>query len=488
MYVGLQLSLMYSSRPPQSATPQPADCNKELLDLLIKNHDAAAGAQKMSSSKEEDGENKNQEEVGLQNHHRQIPQSSLYTTSTASAKSVFRRAATTTAARRGGGVASEQVRQKQRTMPVAPPAPLPTRAHEASLPEDDYSISTKAQNTYTSTSNIVHKKTSQSRTTVRRTNPTATRARRSTTAVSITNVDKHKKPFSIQVYTNNDIVSTEILHRKAWETDKIDIFQDYFVQYSTEHDIPLSQLTFVDIGANVGWFTLNMAAFGVNVLAFEPMEENIQLIEQSLALEDNVRNGISDRITLFKHGLGVKDQTCFVYSHNINVGDGHVKCLDGVDGNEDGDGTSSMERELQRMIPQDYSIRGRIPVRRLDDVIQTFRNEKDQDLKVLCVKMDTEGYEGNVLEGGKEFLLNSGVDIIITEFVPQWITEKGGDPFVFMTSVKDSGYRIVESGAHGAQYKSKYISEDDMIDTKKLSDGELILHSPSYVQVNTLGM
>merc|ERR1712154_441557 len=164
--------------------------------------------------------------------------------------------------------------------------------------------------------------------------------------------------------------------------------------------------------------TLNMAALGVNVLAFEPMEENILLLEKSLSLPENVASGISDRITLFRHGLDVKNQTCVMYSHNVNVGDGHVKCLD-EDQNVPG---SLIEQKIHRSIPYDYSIRGRIPIRCLGDVIQTYRKlrggENDDHFKVVCVQMDTEGYKGNVLDGAG-FLLESGlVDVIITEFVP----------------------------------------------------------------------
>jgi FkbM family methyltransferase len=37
-------------------------------------------------------------------------------------------------------------------------------------------------------------------------------------------------------------------------------------------------VTFVDIGGNIGWFSLNMAALGVKVMAFEPMQKNTEMI------------------------------------------------------------------------------------------------------------------------------------------------------------------------------------------------------------------
>jgi len=169
-----------------------------------------------------------------------------------------------------------------------------------------------------------------------------------------------------------------------------------------------------------------MAALGIKVLAFEPMEENINLLRQSICLPQNIQSGVSKRITLFGHGLGTKEETCIIYSHNINVGDGHVKCV---------------EKESDLQMPHDYSIRGRIPVRRLDDVISTA-----EGMNVVIVKMDTEGYEGNVLEGGTKFFLESDIPMITTEFVPKWIKEKGGDPNEFMGKFSSAGYSLQEEG------------------------------------------
>ena len=259
--------------------------------------------------------------------------------------------------------------------------------------------------------------------------------------------------FSIEIYQKaKDIVSGEIRGR-GWELDKVQELNNYFINYSKKHDVPLSDLTFIDIGANVGWFSLSLAALGVKVLAFEPMQENIDLIRKSLKLPDNIASGVSDRIKLHPHGLGVKNEVCIIFSHNINVGDGHVKCV---------------ENEADLKIPHDYKIRGRIPVHRLDDVI----NIDDEDLRIVAIKMDTEGYEGNVLEGGTKVLLKGGADAIVTEFVGDWIIDKGGDPVEFMRKMGSAGYRVKEGG--------KYITAEQMVEKAKKKSfraNDLTLHS-----------
>ncbi len=250
-------------------------------------------------------------------------------------------------------------------------------------------------------------------------------ARQRRTSRSITKAI-HGKNFTINVFKDNDIVSEFAARPNGWEPHITEEITSTLKTYSDKHSIPLSDLTFVDIGANVGWFTMNMAAFGANVIAFEPMQDNIDLIQKSLEEPDNVMNGVSGRVKFYPHGLGTKDEVCTIYSHNINVGDGIVKCVNGDDG----------EKNLK--IPNDYSIRGRIPVHRLDDVVDA----KKEGLNIVVIKMDTEGYECNVLEGGSNLLLRSGARVIFTEFEKGWMIERDGNPEKFMKDIADAGYRL----------------------------------------------
>lgn len=267
--------------------------------------------------------------------------------------------------------------------------------------------------------------------------------------------------FGLHVYETNDIVSNSILRRGTWENDKLATFHKLFTDYSKKHNIPLSDLTFVDIGANIGWFTFNLAALGVNVIAFEPMEENIKLLRDSMCLEENLKSGITDRITLHAHGLGIRNETCIIYSHNINVGDGHVQCV----------GPNNDENDLN--IPNDYSIKGRIPVRRLDDALDNTDGRKH----IVVLKMDTEGYEANVLQGGEKLFLQGRIPVIVTEFVPEWIRKKATltAPEMFMEKFYQAGYLSTNKDNTG------YMSPEEMLNMTNYDLGrDVTLHSLSF--------
>ena len=266
------------------------------------------------------------------------------------------------------------------------------------------------------------------------------------------------KQFAIEVYAGHDIVSSAIRSSYAsWETDTVDALTKMYEEYSQKHDIPITELTFVDIGSNIGWLSLNLAAIGVNVIAFEPMKENIALFKRSLNKKLNKENGISDRITFYEHGLGVKNETCYLYSDNENVGDGHVKCV-------------ASEEEVH--VPANYTLRETVPLKRLDDVIPN-----PESMHIVAIKMDTEGSEGNVLEGGSKLILGGSVDCILSEFVPDWLKEKGADPVAFMQNFIDAGYRVKKKQGWG------YMKKSDMLNmtTFGLEFGDLQFHSPGLV-------
>ncbi|PNH12344.1 hypothetical protein TSOC_000755 [Tetrabaena socialis] len=104
---------------------------------------------------------------------------------------------------------------------------------------------------------------------------------------------------------------------------------------------------FVDVGANVGWLSVNMAVRGYRVAAFEGMATNVAL------------------------------------------GDGITMC-----------GVAS-EAEAAAKVPPGYALRGRLPIHRLDSVLQPpppgAAAGHANEIKVL--KMDVEGYEPHVLAG-----------------------------------------------------------------------------------------
>jgi len=169
--------------------------------------------------------------------------------------------------------------------------------------------------------------------------------------------------------------------------------------------------TCLDVGANIGNHTLYFSSRFANVVAFEPNPEVFQL------LSFNVR------------GL----ETVSVQS--VALGDGtHEALLREVDGNL---GASSLKHQgLGSTVP--------VSVRRMDD----FSYEKP----VSFIKIDTEGFEAEVLRGADETLKTHEPIVVFEQLKSEFIG--GSTPAIQL--LQRLGYRICwigwpgRSGAAGA--------------------------------------
>jgi len=131
-----------------------------------------------------------------------------------------------------------------------------------------------------------------------------------------------KQPFSLALRNSSDLVSAAIKEDREWEgTDTTLILDKLNDTIRAE-----GGATFIDIGANVGWFTYVVASHGIPVVAVEPFEENHMLHQHTLCMNPSLRRNVQ----LLDVGLHYKDNiTCSLYQNpDYNRGDTHVVCGD----------------------------------------------------------------------------------------------------------------------------------------------------------------
>lgn len=210
--------------------------------------------------------------------------------------------------------------------------------------------------------------------------------------------------FEMAVYNSADIVSQSICSTGTWELQQNDI---------SDLGTPGRAL---DIGANVGFYSLVLAASGWNVTAFEPMKANTELIEASMCANPE----LAERITLNKFGLGSKDDHCIIFSDDFNVGDGHSACGD----------------DAKKPMPAHYHKRASMDIQRLDDALA-----KQNIDHVDFVKMDVEGFECQVMAGGQSLLNKFRPRMIQSEV---WPDMQGCLPQDFLASFAKAKYDVAK--------------------------------------------
>jgi FkbM family methyltransferase len=173
----------------------------------------------------------------------------------------------------------------------------------------------------------------------------------------------------------------------------------------TKNSTPGHHPSMVDVGANLGYFSLAAASLGARVVAFEPMSRNARKLSKSI-----YRNRFEDRITLYQNAVW-------------REGDSMSVRLDETDPSNQGNGRmSAAAREGQ------YGI----------DYVNTVSLSELIHHDVDVIKIDTEGTEDAVIAGAKGLICAYRVKHIVMEFTE--VKKRGAKEMLsFLTT---AGYSV----------------------------------------------
>lgn len=202
-----------------------------------------------------------------------------------------------------------------------------------------------------------------------------------------------------------DIVSDSITYDGTWERDITETINKILCL-----NCPSSRnSSFLDVGANIGYFSLLAAARGYRVDAFEPMSMNVALLKLSLCANP----GIAARFTIYPYGTSTEKKHCFLISDPSNVGDGHTVCLDSSD---------PSPVNASSFFP--LVVRNEFHTVRLDE---TLLNRPGS---IIFMKIDVEGQELTTFTGATA-LLENGVILNFCSEVDENMLGKENVPKLF---------------------------------------------------------
>ncbi|HSS20310.1 MAG TPA: FkbM family methyltransferase [Pyrinomonadaceae bacterium] len=167
-------------------------------------------------------------------------------------------------------------------------------------------------------------------------------------------------------------------------------------------------MTFVDVGANVGYYTLMAASLvgeAGRVISFEPSPYAFARLQETI-----FHNRLST-VHLVQAGLG-------------DVA-GEVELCMPVPGNH-----------TPSMVPQEGGRPIQVPVVRLDDYLE--QNNIDE---VHLMKIDVEGFEPNVINGSLRHLREGKIRAILCEFNSDWLSANDSSSLSLFNMILDCGFK-----------------------------------------------
>ena len=221
---------------------------------------------------------------------------------------------------------------------------------------------------------------------------------------------------SIKKYLIKNSKTDEIIVNGCkMQLDKNDVMQISLFDYEPiETDIVKSNVKkndiVVDVGANIGLHTLNMARIVGNtgqVFAFEPDPSNFEILKKNVKI-NNYKN-----IILEQKAVGDKHGRTTLYQ--------------------------SDHPGKHRIFPQTEQAKSQVQVE-----LTNLDNYFDSDMtnKINFIKIDVEGLEFNVLKGMKNILKNSKKIKILFEFMPENTMEVGFTPIELLNYLTSNDFKL----------------------------------------------
>jgi FkbM family methyltransferase len=187
---------------------------------------------------------------------------------------------------------------------------------------------------------------------------------------------------------DDEVVFARYLRKGTWSPRLTEFLVRCFASESSG--------TFVDIGANLGFFTLAVARLGhVDCKCFEPEPTNLALLRANAE-----RSGASERIEIFPFALYREEAQLELELSAHNRGDHRIRARGGADA----------ERQVIS-----------VPARPLDAVLDATALRRP-----LVVKCDAQGAEAHIWAGGEKAFARA--DALVLEFWPWGLARVGSRP------------------------------------------------------------
>ena len=189
------------------------------------------------------------------------------------------------------------------------------------------------------------------------------------------------------------VISAQLQRAGQWEAQYVKNMAKYFMNHT--------DVLFLDLGCNIGTYSLSIAHLGIKVTAVDPVIANLQLLFRSAKL-----GGFQDNVTLIWNAISNERNIVTFKEREGNVGGTKVIPLSVKQG-----------ANLARTIT-------------LDDLTPLFKGKR------IVIKMDIEGFEYMAFMGAGKFF--EEIDVVFIQMEWSFFRNPGS------RSITETGIKIVD--------------------------------------------
>ena len=237
--------------------------------------------------------------------------------------------------------------------------------------------------------------------------------------------------YQLYIFNSSNFLFYNLKKKGAFETTISNNIIKALKFYSEKKNITNNKDIFMlDIGGNVGWYPSLLGRYGYSILTFEASEKN------SYVLKKNFCNLIKNsNVVIISKGLGSEEKNCSYFIEKHNAGNGMVIC------------DNSKEKLNNEYLKKIYKKENEIEITTLNSFMPYLSNKN-----IALMKIDVEGHEFQILQGGKELITKYHVPYVVLELTPELLKEVGSEPKDLVQFFVDNGYNISLDGFLSKNY------------------------------------
>ena len=239
-----------------------------------------------------------------------------------------------------------------------------------------------------------------------------------------TKANLNKVSFDMFVYKKNDAISNYIMDSGSWEPEETKSLFDSLLYYSQKKNISENDIFILDIGANIGWYSLYFGKNGYNVISFEPSKINYYILLKNFCLNQDIS------MTIINKGLDINEKNSTLFHPLLNLGNAYI--FD----------------NYTKINKSEYFIE-EIRMNKLSNYIEYLK-----DKNLALIKLDIEGSEGRAIKSGIDLIIKYHIPFIFMEFQPNLLSKKGTEPKFLLNVFENNGYKISEKDFLSKNYAS----------------------------------
>jgi len=242
-----------------------------------------------------------------------------------------------------------------------------------------------------------------------------------------------------------------IKNNGAYEEKMTSFIEEALKFYGFKNNILNNKdIIMLDIGGNVGWYPSILGRYNYTIITFEAFKKNIYIQMKNFCYLNKNSN-----VYIVTKGLGSEKKICNYFSQNNNSGNGMVVC-------------QKKDILKDKLLKKQFTKISEVEIITLNSLIPFL-----SDKYIALIKMDVEGNEFKVIEGGKELITKYHVPFVVLEFSPIYLKELGTDPLKLVQFFVENDYKISIDG-----FLSKnYITVDELFAKTKFQIDCYFIHT-----------